>query len=133
MQEKTTAYESYQCTLRELQISLTVEVNLTFSKNKCCFFLQAEYKKKQASEPDEKLQFLQSLEELIKTSSFFEDFPVMMDVVNSLRRFYKRTIIPSDREEEKNGENGETKVENMKIILKLNRINFKSFYRMSLK
>ncbi|CAI5654286.1 unnamed protein product [Oreochromis niloticus] len=62
--------------------------------------MKAQYKKKEASELDEKLQFLQSLEELIRTSSFFEDFPAMMDVVNSLRRFYKRTIIPSHREEE---------------------------------
>lgn len=112
MQEKTTAYQSYQCTLRELQVSLTVELNLTFSKNKCCFLLQAEYKKKQASELDEKLQFLQSLEELIKTSSFFEDFPAMMDVVNSLRRFYKRTIIPSDREDEEKWVNKRGKHEN---------------------
>lgn len=100
MQEKTAAYESYPCTLRELQLSLTVEVNLTFAKHKCYFLLQEEYKKKEASELDEKLQFLQSFEELIRTSSFFEDFPLMMDLVNSFRRFYKRTIIPSDREEE---------------------------------
>lgn len=50
-------------------------------------------------EADEKLQFLQSIQELIKTSSFSEDFPPLMDFTNNLIHFIEKSKMLLERKE----------------------------------
>lgn len=64
------------------------------------YFCKLQKIKAVSREADEKLQYLQFAQELMKTSSFSEHFPPLVDLVNNLIHFLEKSKILFKRKED---------------------------------
>lgn len=85
------------------------------------FFHQAYRKATSSQELDEKMKQLHSFVELMKTSSWSEDFPPLVDLANSLSRFIDKTKVWLKKQDDSFAATvieNEKELENLKNVLR---------------